>query len=139
MFVSFLLHFTVKIIKKKIKIRLIILLFYYLFFLLLLITLSPLSLPPFLCFSLPAFLLSVSLLSFYSCTCNFMFSYCAFYLTHSPSFFILSFHPILQLPQNLNMLTDIIHSCWGACILPDPGTTDLESDPGSESGAKINL
>ena len=78
-FVSFLLHFTVKIIKKKIlKIRLTILLFYYLFFLLLLITLSLPSFPPFLCFSLPAFLLSVSLLSFYSCICNIMFSYRAF-------------------------------------------------------------
>ena len=53
MFASFILHFTVKIIKKKIlKIRLTILLFYYLFFLLLLITLSPLSLPP----SFPLFL-----------------------------------------------------------------------------------
>ena len=31
---------------------------------------------------------------------------------------------LFQLPQNLSMLTDIIHSCWGACILPDPGSAD---------------
>ena len=35
-----------------------------------------------------------------------------------------------ELPQNLTMLTDIINSCWGACVLPDPGP-----DPGPEPGS----
>ena len=35
-----------------------------------------------------------------------------------------------ELPQNLTMLTDIINSCWGACVLPDPGP-DLGSERGS--------
>ena len=110
--------------------------------------LSP-SLPPSLPFSFSSIILCISLLSFYPlCVVrtthpfNSNYSYPISVLILLPSscflffLFILSFW---QLPQNLNMLTDIIHSCWGACILPDPGPTDLESEQGIESGTKTNL
>ena len=34
---------------------------------------------------------------------------------------------IREFPSNLNMLSDIINSCWGACIDPDPNDASAKS------------